>query len=90
MVKPLHQTSQSPAVHAGSGSIFESKKGLKLPGMRAFEIGGRNPGSNDDIAHIKQMQMLPQFATMDASHQRSDFTVDIMSPEAPNPMDRIK
>ena len=60
--------------------------------MRAFEIGGRSgPGAaGDDLAHIKQMQMLPQFATMDATHQRSDFTVDVMSPEAPNPMDRIK
>lgn len=83
-------TSQSPAnIHAGSGSIFDSKQKFKLPNMRAFEIGGRNP-AGDDLAHIKQTQMLPQFSTMDASHMRSDISVDIISPEAANPMDRIK
>jgi len=52
---------QSPRVHAGSGSIFDSKQKLAhASGRPAFEIGARNgEGAGDDLGHLKGGVMLP-------------------------------
>lgn len=56
--------------------------------MPAFEIGARNGDQNLDGLGG---QMLPQFSTIQAQPTtRTEFTVDVQTPELPNPMERIK
>ena len=47
--------------------------------------------AGDDLGHLKGGVMLPQFTTIQQHPTtRSEFTVDIQTPDLPNPMERIK